>query len=442
MGLTRNEWKIGLVLASAHGGQHLFYRLVPPLIPVLLIVFDLPLWQLGLLVSIYGFAGGLFQAPMGVLSDRYDRRFLLPPGFALMGAGYLLFSSALLFGPAISDIVIGDTLFAGEFLVMMAGMFLAGTGFSVVHPVGYPLISANVDASNKGTIFGMWGGVSKLGDATAPIIIGIMILLLSWNQILFAFGIVGFLYSVFLFIVLNRPFIDTLPESHYSKTDESDTSEKPSVLEGDRRAFLIPIGLIMLFFFSKSFTSHGLVTFTPVYIVDVYNFSTTLFGISFGPESVANLYFSALLIAGGVTQFAIGPLTDRYDHRTILVGLLSIATIGLVILTAFAMTPLTLLGIIIVIGCSLYGLNPARDALMSDIIPPEVEGRVFGYVWTMAMLVASIYPVLIGYIADVVGLQQSFTFLAAGTFVGAVFIGLLFSKHIYHPERTADIATG
>ena len=108
--LTRDEWVFSGLVSSPHAVQHLFYRLVPPLIPILAVDLESSLWQLGLLISVYMFTGGLFQAPMGVLSDRVDRTYLAVPSIGLMAIGYLVFVAALAVGPALPSIrVLGSS---------------------------------------------------------------------------------------------------------------------------------------------------------------------------------------------------------------------------------------------------------------------------------------------------------------------------------------------
>ncbi|MDX1747645.1 MAG: MFS transporter, partial [Halobacteriales archaeon] len=90
-GLSRREAQFGVVIGATHLGQHFLSHIIPPLIPVLVVALDYPLWQLGLLVGLYSLGSGLGQAPIGILSDRYDRLYLLPTGISLTGAGYLVF---------------------------------------------------------------------------------------------------------------------------------------------------------------------------------------------------------------------------------------------------------------------------------------------------------------------------------------------------------------
>jgi MFS transporter, FSR family, fosmidomycin resistance protein len=427
--MTQEEWLFGFIIASVHAAQHLFLRLLPPLIPIFIVDLDSPLWQLGLLVSIYLFAGGLFQAPVGILSDRMDRKHLLVPAFVLMSTGYIIFVSAPTIGNLLPVIQIFSHEFNGPFQLMSLGMFIAGVGYSVVHPVGYPLISANISSDNRGKVLGMWGSASKIGDAAAPFLVGVFILVFSWQWILVGVSLFGILYAGILWAIFQTGRFETQPPEKNRSNDGGSKSNKD--WRSQPRQFLYPVTIVILFFFFVLFVGNGIQIFTPIFVSEVYAYSFSILGIVLEPESVANFYFSVMLISGAVSTLITGALADRFDHRSTLVALLGISAIGLFVLTFITLTPITLLVFFIIVGSCLFGVNPVRDALITDITPPEYEGRTFGYIWTVALIASSAYPTIIGYLGDTIGVQQSFGFLATGA-LGAIFcILLLYSSQIY-----------
>jgi len=347
-GLTSREWRFGLVVSSIHGIQHLFYRLVPPLIPILAVGMEASLWELGLLVSVFLFAGGLGQAPMGVLVDRFDRRYVLVPAIVCMSVGYLLFVGGSVVGSALPTLVVVEHIFSGTYLLMATGMFVAGIGYSAIHPVGYPLISANVDAEKKATILGMWGSASKIGDTLAPLSIGLFILIVPWEWILIGVSGFGFIYAGWLLRLLRRGTVETRPPraptvgpgtddqstgSVDRATDPDDRSpdsvDRAAEPTGGSRSFLVPISTILFAFCFVLFATNGLITFAPVFVTDVYGYSLSIAGLNIPPESVANAYFSALLLSGAASQLAVGAVANRYDYRLVLVALLAVTTLGL-----------------------------------------------------------------------------------------------------------------
>jgi MFS family permease len=86
----------------------------------------------------------------------------------------------------------------------------------------------------------------------------------------------------------------------------------------------------------------------------------------------------------------------------------------------------------------MWGLNPARDSLISEITPADREGRTFGYLWTGALVIGSASPVIVGYVGELAGLQQAFALLAGVTVLSAVPIALLLSPRVYRREPRGE----
>lgn len=437
-GLSRRELRFALLVSSSHFTQHVFYRVLPPLIPVLAVALDYPLWQLGLLITLYTLGMGIVQAPLGVLSDRIDRRYLLPTGLALAGAAYVVFAFAPTLGAALPAVTVADYAFDGGFLVMSLAMLVVGVGLAVVHPAGYPMITDNVSAANKGKVLGVFGASSKLGDAATPAVIAGLILVLAWEHIVLLFGLVGIAYGGALCAALRGDEYETMPSGR--RADESEEADA-GLLDGDRRTGLYPLTVIYLFFVTSGLTSHGINAFLPAFLVAVYAYSFDALGVHVGPESVANVYFALVLVAGAAVQLYLGGLVARYDARLILLGCMGVATAGLVALAAIDLRPLALAGVIVVLGAGLYGVNPARDALISDLSPPEYEGRTFGYIFTAASLTGAAFPTVIGYLLEVVGMRAGFLVLAGGTILAGGCTALLYSSRVYLTDSDVDAGT-
>lgn len=430
-GLSGCETRFTLVICSLHLIQHVFIRLLPPLIPILAVALEYPLWQLGLLISVFYVGSGLGQAPLGVFADRYDRGLLLSIGIAVAGGGYVLFVVApMAFGGLVPDITLSGQTFTGRFVLMSMSMFVSGVGTAAVHPAGYPMITVNVADDNRGKVLGAFGSSAKVGDAVAPLGIGVLILVLSWTQIIVLFGLLGVAYGALLYSVLHTEEFQTAPRTG-SKTDDTDGAMAPL----DKRSYLYPLLVVYLFFITKMFTSNGINTFVPAFIVAVYAYSLEVGGITFGAESVANFYFGILLISGASSQLLIGGLTDRYDTRWILLVGVSCGTVAVLGLSVLTLSPVALLVMMLLMGVCIWGISPARDSLISEIAPAHREGRTFGYFWTGVMLVSAAMPVLVGYLIEVLGMRRGFLTLAIGTALAAVIISLLFTARVYRVDQ-------
>lgn len=427
-GLGRRELRFALLISSSHFSQHVFYRILPPLIPILVVALEYPYWQLGLLISMYSVGMGVVQAPLGVLSDRFDRIYLLPSGIALTGAAYVVFVFAPLAGEPLPGVTLLGHTFEGAFLVMALSMVGVGVGLSVVHPVGYPMISDNVRIENKGKVLGLFGASSKLGDAAAPATIAGLILILAWQEIILLFGVAGVLYGIALYLILRQGDIETVPKGQRgtSKSISDDTGEPR-----DPRAYLYPMIAVYGFFIASGLATHGLNTFLPTFIVDVYAFSVAVGSLEIGPESVANLYFALLLLSGAVMQLIFGALADAFEPISIMLACMIAATVGMLLFALLPVHPFILILIVIALGAGLYGVNPARDALISELSPAEREGRTFGYIFTAVTLTGAPLPTVIGYLLDLLGMRAGFFLLAFGPVIAGLAIAALYSDRIY-----------
>lgn len=408
------ERAFAFVISGVHGMDHLLKRLFPPLVPLWGVLYGFPLWQMGLVLGAMSFGGAIGQAPLGVVSDRFDRRYILPTGIALSGLGVMGFS--LTPGIAAESITVLDTTLTWQLLAMTIATFTIGIGSSAVHPTGYPLITENVSVARKGRVLGMWGGAAKFGDGFAPALIGALTLFIAWNNVVAAFGFIGVCYAVLLFVVLGS--FETRPAGAVAEAN-GDGADDSSV-SIPRRAYIYPLLVVFVYFVVHLMAAEGVSVFIPEFISSVYGYSFTVFGYELTPESTASFYYATLLITAGIAQVGVGRLVDRYESRHLLLGFMGVSAVMLSLVSIVTLSPLLLLACLLVVGVGLWGVNPARDEIISDISPAALEGRVFGYLWTGALLAMSVAPPIIGYIGDTVGIQRAFLVLAGAIVLAMV----------------------
>lgn len=435
--MNREEWRFALTISGAHGVDHFLKRVFPPLVPVLALAFGFPLWKMGAILGARSLGSAIGQAPMGHLSDRYDRRIMLPGGIAVMGVSFLAFAAL----PSLEVLAVGfefwGTQLSGQFVGMLLAMVVAGIGSSTLHPTGYPLISQNVSEDRKGKVLGMWGSARSFGDGGAPAIVGLILLVTGWRSIVIGFALFGLAYAGYLFVVLGA--FDTRPAGKVGTTQATDSrDDPPSLLEADRRMYVYPMLIVFVAFVLQLIATAGTTVFLPEFITSEYGFTFSIQGFLITPASTASFYYSAMLVTAGLVQLGTGELIDRHDHRKVLVAYLVTAAVVLLAVATFVFSPVGLFVVLLLLGGSLWGLNPARDAIVSDIAPSEHEGRTFGYLWTGALLISSASPAVIGYVGDVATLRQAFSILAGLVLLSAIPVGLLLWDAVYleaHPQE-------
>ena len=434
--MEARERRFAALVFGVHGVDHLLKRVFPPLLPIWAVAFGFPLWQLGLLMGARTFGAAVGQAPMGVLADRHDRRYLLPAGFAVMGASLVAVASApLVLGDGVALEVAGRP-FDARFVAMFVALLVAGLGTSVVHPTGYPLITANVAAEHKGRVLGLWGSASKFGDGAAPAIVGVALLAFAWHDIVAGVGVLAAAYGAVLFVALGG-FV-TRPVGVDGRRVASDDATG----ERDHRTFVYPILAVGAYFVVLIAAAGGVNVFLPEFIASTYGYELTVAGVALTVESTASFYYSALLVVAGVAQLGTGALVDRFEERRVIVVYVAVAAAGLAVLATATLSPVALFLVLALLGATLWGMNPARDALVSHITPAEREGRTFGYVWTAALLATSVAPPVVGYVGDVAGLRTAFLLLSGVVLLAAVPILLLGSDRVYLPSGPRGEGTG
>lgn len=430
--MDARERRFGITISGAHGVDHLLKRVFPPLIPIWAIVFGLPLWKLGFLLGAQTLGSAIGQAPMGHLSDHYNRRIMLPAGFVLMSLGFLAFPILSGFETGFA-LTVGGLTFTGQFLGMLTALFFVGLGSSTLHPIGYPLISQNVSPNRKGRVLGWWGSARAFGDGTAPALVGVGLLITGWEWILVGFGLLSLAYAGILYAELGD--YQTQPAKRITHDNSGDT---PSIWGRNRRVFLYPLIAVFIAFVLQIVATTGTTVFLPEFIASEYGYSFSLAGFVVTPESTASFYYSALLLTAGFAQFGTGRLIDIYDSRKVLIVFLFAGSFMLVALSTLAFSAYVLLPVLLLLGGTLWGLNPARDAIVADIAPAEGEGRTFGYIWTGALVMSSLSPAIVGRIGDVAGLRQAFLIVAGIVLLSAIPIALLLSDRVYNGSSAAE----
>lgn len=396
------------VLSSTHGAQHFFKRIIPPLIPLLVADLGLPLWKLGFLVTIQSLGGGVSQGPIGLLADRFDRRYILPTGVLTVGVGYLVFAASTLIGGFLGYYSVAGFEFGGTYLAMAIGIALSGIGRSATHPAGYPLMTANFD-EDKGGVLGKWSGAAKIGDAVAPAAVAVLIIFMGWEGVFGFMGLLALVYGLTLFAYMSYSRLETRPPEKPGDGDEAELGD-----------YLFPLVMVFLFSITVKVATSGIGTYLPEYISKIYGYTLSFAGFTLGPESVASGYYSVLLLSAAFATFYTGSLCNRFDPRKIMVALLALATVSVVSLSFLNLTPFNLLLVAVLMGATLFSFSPVRDSIITRVAPETREGSIFGFYWTAFLLAGAAYPTIIGFMSDAFGIRQSFKFLGVATVLAAV----------------------
>ncbi|SAK78964.1 transporter [Caballeronia hypogeia] len=147
--------------------------------------------EAGLIVSLFSFAYGFVQIPVGLLYKRLSEK-----------TTGLLFSVFMILTSVFTGLM-GTT--SSVFLLMA---YRVGLGLSE-GPLGIGctnVINRWFPAKEKGTATGLWIAASKLGPLIVPSVCIIVIQLWGWREIFYVFAVPGILLAVvWMFFVTNSP---------------------------------------------------------------------------------------------------------------------------------------------------------------------------------------------------------------------------------------------
>ncbi|MCA1323826.1 MFS transporter [Herbaspirillum sp. alder98] len=147
--------------------------------------------EAGLIVSLFSFAYGIVQIPVGLMYKRLSER-----------TTGILFSVFML----LTSLFTG--LMATTSSVFLLQAYRVGLGLSE-GPLGIGctnIINRWFPAEEKGTATGLWIAASKLGPLIVPTVCIVVIELWGWREIFYVFAIPGvFLAILWFFMVTNSP---------------------------------------------------------------------------------------------------------------------------------------------------------------------------------------------------------------------------------------------
>jgi MFS family permease len=348
---------------------------VPPIMPVLMRVFDLDLTMANLLMSIFSLTALLLAIPAGIIVHRIGpkRSGLVAVGAVIAGAGLGAVSS----GAA----------------ALLASRTVEGLSFVFMMVAAPAIISLWFSAEERGVpmgVFATWvpvGSVIILNAAPA------LELAFGWQAVWWfgcAYGVFGFL--VFWMLVRLPTAVSRAPGKPGQTSVAQASGER---LMSSVRSALVNrnVWLLGLLFFCFTMVVPGFTNNLPVYL-------NSARGYSLGE---AALIVSVSWLATIVGCPLIGMISDRIGSRK------KVYTAALLIVAVLWLFPYHLSGVAIPFFLAVFGL--ATGALPTMVIAalpevverPELAGIGMGGVVTLQNLGLLLGPVIFGRIVQVSG---------------------------------------
>jgi sugar phosphate permease len=396
----RELWLITLGHALTHWYPATFYLLLPIIGNELGLSFS----QIGLIMTCQYLAGAVANVPGGALVDTVGRKGLLM-GVSLFWVGfpYLLMS------------------FSHSYLMLLGCVALVGAGNSLWHPTAIPTLARRFP-DRKGFVLSLHGMGGNAGDALAPLVVGGLLAVMSWREVMVLNVVPGLVMSLLILVFLGTLKLGAKPGSQ--------PSSKPAVQAGAAlgdqtqgqsmaaywaglRQLVRNRSLVMLSTSSafRSMTQNSLLTFLPLYLAREMGWGMAAVGVG----------MFTLQAAGLVASPMAGHLSDKLGRRSVLMASMAMTAVVLVFM-ALAGRSAAFVFFIAVLGFFLYAIRPVIQAWTLEATPKHMGGSSIGILFGAQSLGSSVAPLMGGLIADRWGLSATFYFLAATIVCANLFI--------------------
>jgi len=367
-----------LVLSIAHFVHDVYSSFLAPLLPLLIEKLSMSLTQAGFLSTVMQIPA-LLNPYIGVLADRISVRYFV------------------ILAPAMTAVPMSLIGLAPGYGVLLILLFITGISVSVFH-VPSPVMVADLSAARKGRgmSFFMTGG--ELARTVGPLVAVAAVSLFGLEDF-YPVMIFGLLSSVWLYFKFR-----SIP------VQQVGSRRKLSVLETWRslRHVLLPLTAILV---TRGFMHASMTAFLPTYI-KMETGNLWLAGI-------ALTLFEAAGVAGVLTA---GSISDWFGRRKTLLASLLGAPLFLFL---FTLTGGWLrVAALLVVGFTLLSTTPVMLALVQENArhSPAAANGLF---MMISFIARSAVVVVVGFIADRIGLNAAYLISAAMGLVGIPFVLML-----------------
>jgi MFS transporter, FSR family, fosmidomycin resistance protein len=383
----REVWLISAGHMMTHWYPATFYLLLPLIGRDL----DLSFAQIGSILTCQFAAGAVANVPGGMVVDAVGRRGLLM-GVALSWIG-------------LPYLVMG---FSHHYWMLLVCAALVGIGNNLWHPSAIPLLAQKFPR-RSGLAVSIHAMGGNLGDAIAPLVVGAMLTVFSWRDVVVMNVVPGLVASVVLLASLgridDRRHLDA-KQAAAGRFDVVGALVAVRTLFSNRTVLMLSLGSAV-----RAMTAMTLLTFLPVFLSD---------DLGYSPAWVGGCLF-ALQAAGFAAAPIAGHLSDRMGRRSIIMSSMMMSGVVLLFMAFAGRSPVFVL-LVAFLGFFLFAIRAVLQAWLLDATPARMGGTSIGILFGAQAVGAAIGPLIGGVLADHYGIIATFYFLAATIVVANMFI--------------------
>ncbi len=349
-----------LLISICHFVHDIYSSFLAPLLPFLIEKFSLSLTQAGFLSTVMQLPA-LLNPLIGKLADRTSVRYFI------------------VFAPACTAIPMSLLSIAPSYGVLLLLMFFTGISVSLFHvPAPVLVYKVSGNRTGKGMSFYMTGG--ELAITLGPLFIIGAISLFGFEGY-YPVMLVGILVSLIMFFKFKDMPVTIKPQEQLSirKTCR------------EMKSILVPLSGILIV---RGFMHACLTAFLPLYIMQ-----------NSGDMWLAGIALSIFEGAGVFGILVVGNLSDSFGRRQLLLFSLVVAPFSLLLFT-FVSGILQLVALVLT-GFFLLSTTPVMLAMIQQK-SKDGSSAANGVFMMISFIARSAVVVIVGFTADIVGLEHTF----------------------------------
>jgi MFS family permease len=379
-----------------------------PVFPLYATSLGASLGLLGLITATLGLGRLVAALPVGMLSDRLDRKSVLVAGMVIFAVAFVIYAIAP----------------NAEWLTLPR--FLQAIAMVATFPLGVAYIGDVVEERDRGAAIGVYTAAMGSGFAVGPLIGSSFAAEWGYPSAYFAGAVVAIVGAAYgaTRLIRKKP---TSSESSIARR----LVDMPALraLAREPRMVMACVANIAM---TLSMTG-AIFTYFPVYARGV-GISTVTIGALFAWRSIAS--------ASG--RIPVGALTSRVPASWTLAGVL-ILEAGVDLAIARTGSSLALAALLIVEGVVFGIFLVSGQAAVADASGKDNRGAAVGMFWMAGSVGDMFGPIALGVVAEAFGLIAVFQGVAVAVALGAglvLWLGMLAAFKDPRKNRAVDVASG
>ncbi len=379
--MTRSSNRILYLVSLNHATNDGSVYLLSSLFPIVLALFNISVFQVGIIVALGYLVNILFQPVVGHYSEGREPGRLLAIGISVITVSVISF------------------VFATGFLSLLASVILLRLGSSFFHPVGISTISKSYGGPRLQKSMGFQSAFGNVGVLLVFLTSAPLYLATGWRATFIVFAI-----WTLADVVLTLTFL----RGRYSAA--SDDPQTPSSSKPQTKR------TIPLFFVLAAFISGG------SYAV-ILNFANIFLGTRAHLDvSQANLIVSGFIAFASLGAIATGGWTRFVPTNVLLAISYIVASGSIAAFTLLSGNAILATITLLATGFSISATYPLTYTELSRYLGSigQQSGRSFGVLSSGQTIGASILGLASGYVSQFLSLEVSFGSVAILALIGSV----------------------